>query len=262
MGMRSVIFVIRGKLGHGGWGALVIQCPSSLVERLFRGAVLPAMASRPAQGIQEDDSRSRGRPAASGQFCPVHVAARSRFHAEHMVQHFDSTRFDSLRDITCRIAPRTKSSNQATHKVGFAGVGYRCVAVSRPLLRTRRFCPAGTRCAGKHAGVSTHVARGHCHFLSILGAPENGAPLMRYPGLVYLGKISYGLYVFHMLSLRITDKLLSKYFAVSGLKWYAMRWVCAFGIALIFAAVSFQFLEKPFLRLKRRFTYVPSGAPI
>ena len=99
-------------------------------------------------------------------------------------------------------------------------------------------------------------------FLSILGAPENGAPLMRYPGLVYLGKISYGLYVFHMLSLRITDKLLSKYFAVSGLKWYAMRWVCAFGIALIFAAVSFQFLEKPFLRLKRRFTYVPSGAPI
>jgi peptidoglycan/LPS O-acetylase OafA/YrhL len=52
----------------------------------------------------------------------------------------------------------------------------------------------------------------------------------------YLGKISYGLYVFHAVAIRLTT---SPFLALP------------FTIAL--AAVSYRFLESPFLRLKDRF---------
>ncbi|PYV12594.1 MAG: hypothetical protein DMG23_00610 [Acidobacteria bacterium] len=99
-------------------------------------------------------------------------------------------------------------------------------------------------------------------FLSVLGASQDGAPVMKSPVLVYLGKISYGLYVFHMLVVELIGRLLLKHIGYFGLKYLVARWICAFAATLVLAVISFHCLEKPFLRLKRRFTYVPSGAAI
>ena len=66
------------------------------------------------------------------------------------------------------------------------------------------------------------------------------------PALVYLGRISYGLYVFHIVAIRMVED------------WGPWRYLAAFAITLLMASVSFRFLEQPFLRLKERFTYVHS----
>jgi peptidoglycan/LPS O-acetylase OafA/YrhL len=83
--------------------------------------------------------------------------------------------------------------------------------------------------------------------------------------MTYLGRISYGLYVFHVACLMLVEQaLMSRLLAhlpagtrslllaesvVSGL---------GFVMTLLCAMVSYQFLEKPFLRLKKRFTVVSS----
>jgi len=79
---------------------------------------------------------------------------------------------------------------------------------------------------------------------------------VRPPGvLVYLGKISYGLYVYHTLGSFLAEKL---DFVRSGLPHLIAREALAFSITIVLAAASYKFLESPFLRLKKRFELVRS----
>jgi peptidoglycan/LPS O-acetylase OafA/YrhL len=73
--------------------------------------------------------------------------------------------------------------------------------------------------------------------------------------LQYLGKISYGLYVYHLMSMSIAYKLMP---FDRGVLHAGLRIVAALGITIAIAAVSYMVVEKPFLNLKRRFTYVDS----
>jgi len=74
--------------------------------------------------------------------------------------------------------------------------------------------------------------------------------------LIYLGRISYGLYVFHVLGLFISDHLVAN--QTASLARYALRIGVAFAITVAMAAASYRWLETPFLSLKRRFTHVLS----
>ena len=69
---------------------------------------------------------------------------------------------------------------------------------------------------------------------------------------MYLGRISYGLYVYHGLALGMTDS-------------WVWPTASAFAVTLVAAAVSYHVYELPFLRLKRRFERVSfasrDGAP-
>jgi peptidoglycan/LPS O-acetylase OafA/YrhL len=77
------------------------------------------------------------------------------------------------------------------------------------------------------------------------------------PGiLTYLGKISYGLYVYHLMALHISDVALSG--MRLGPKHAVLRVVAAFALTLGISALSYAMLERPFLRLKERFTWVKS----
>ena len=75
------------------------------------------------------------------------------------------------------------------------------------------------------------------------------------PSLVYLGRISYGLYVFHGLVLFSFRQLLGRRLPHGGL-WL----VPAFALVVAAASLSYRFFEKPFLRLKYRFEMVHSRA--
>jgi peptidoglycan/LPS O-acetylase OafA/YrhL len=73
--------------------------------------------------------------------------------------------------------------------------------------------------------------------------------------LEYLGKISYGLYVYHQMCIWMADRILR---GGSGVLHSVLREILALAITILVAALSYALFEKPFLSLKRRFTYVQS----
>jgi peptidoglycan/LPS O-acetylase OafA/YrhL len=74
--------------------------------------------------------------------------------------------------------------------------------------------------------------------------------------LRYLGKVSYGLYVFHMLALYCVLKLLGG--PVHDARGFLLYWTAGLSLTVAMAAVSYRFLESPFLALKERFASVQS----
>ena len=74
--------------------------------------------------------------------------------------------------------------------------------------------------------------------------------------LVYLGRISYGLYVFHVLGLLISNYVVHD--QTASLFRYGLRVGVAFALTIAMAAISFRWLETPFLNLKQRFAHVLS----
>ncbi len=80
--------------------------------------------------------------------------------------------------------------------------------------------------------------------------------------LVYCGKISYGLYVFHVFWIQMVKSLLGVLGAVpSGrLSYPATYLTLALGATLLTATASYELFEKRFLRLKDRFAVVASRA--
>jgi peptidoglycan/LPS O-acetylase OafA/YrhL len=101
-------------------------------------------------------------------------------------------------------------------------------------------------------------------FVCTLGMPSKFVPQW----LIYLGRISYGLYIFHPLvyfmvfnkigplwshrfhSLQVPDRF-------SDLR-IAAGIVFAFALNIALAHLSYRYFERPFLRLKQRFSFVTS----
>jgi peptidoglycan/LPS O-acetylase OafA/YrhL len=83
--------------------------------------------------------------------------------------------------------------------------------------------------------------------------------------LTYLGRISYGLYVFHVACLLLVEQAVLPRLSAhlpsgtrSLLLAESVMSVLGLIMTLVCAMVSYQLLEKPFLRLKKRFTVVSS----
>jgi peptidoglycan/LPS O-acetylase OafA/YrhL len=89
----------------------------------------------------------------------------------------------------------------------------------------------------------------------LLSVISSSAPLSK-SAFVYLGRISYGLYVFHILGLMLSDYVVPR--GYSSFSFYLLKISVALAITILLSAASFRWLEQPFLRLKRRFTHVVS----
>ncbi len=126
------------------------------------------------------------------------------------------------------------------------------------------------------AGVSALIVRGHSVGLEPADALRWWPTVLEYPLVVlgcvallvafldsgwrsrtleYLGRISYGLYVYHMTCIYLTDRYLG---GEPGLMHAGLRIFVSLGLTLSFAAVSYRLIEQPFLRLKSRFTVIES----
>jgi peptidoglycan/LPS O-acetylase OafA/YrhL len=95
--------------------------------------------------------------------------------------------------------------------------------------------------------------------LSCLGMSLSLAnPVTR--GLAYLGKISYGLYIWHMVALELALKALARPIPLLGDWVDSSTFIAMFALVLTIAIseASYRFLETPFLRLKSRFALIPS----
>jgi peptidoglycan/LPS O-acetylase OafA/YrhL len=90
--------------------------------------------------------------------------------------------------------------------------------------------------------------------VAMIGAPGAGARVLTHPGLTYLGRISYGLYVYHAAGLLAAGLL----FRTNSVKAYALYATSGFALTVLFSSVSYRLLESPFLRMKERFAVVRS----
>jgi len=71
--------------------------------------------------------------------------------------------------------------------------------------------------------------------------------------IVFLGRISFGLYVYHLLAIGFVSALLP---SLPGN--YGTRFLFALALTIALATVSYFVLERPFLTLKKRFEAVPT----
>ena len=97
-------------------------------------------------------------------------------------------------------------------------------------------------------------------FLSLLGFPSKYLP----KPILYLGRISYGLYLFHELVYFLIFSTGGVWLTRLTHALHLAGWrngvgtAFAFCLTVLVAHTSYQLYEKPFLRLKKRFTIVPS----
>lgn len=106
---------------------------------------------------------------------------------------------------------------------------------------------------GLFAAFALLGVAGVCLFLGFYGiklSPQSGA-------FVYMGRISYGLYVFHLFALQACEAMLRRSH-LHGTTYALVQLGCALVLTVTLAALSYRFLETPFLKLKSRFTFVHS----
>ena len=90
-------------------------------------------------------------------------------------------------------------------------------------------------------------------FFSTLGAkiPKKAS------AVIYLGKISFGLYIFHLACVHFATHLARTYFHLQH-DLLPVVWGIGLPLTILVSATSYRYFETPFLRLKERFTVVHS----
>ena len=105
--------------------------------------------------------------------------------------------------------------------------------------------------------VVTYLATASASAMLLVAALRTEAKFLLarpFSWLVYLGRISYGLYVFHLLGLALVPKLLIMNLGIPVN--FEARVLLSFLLTVLLAAASYRWLEQPFLRMKKRFSRV------
>jgi peptidoglycan/LPS O-acetylase OafA/YrhL len=178
-------------------------------------------------------------------FCYVHVGTAYVYNA------FD-TRFDSLA-VGCLAAVMT----QSPRVLAVAEVVARCsvypmfvallIAVSRSLPLTYHYS----------LGFSVEAALIGVAMLQLVQLASR--PTWRWldhPAVAYLGKISYPMYLYH----GICNSFSSQIFRDPSRLY--LRLALALALTIVLGTISFYLVERPFLRLRQRFTHRPAQGPL
>jgi len=138
--------------------------------------------------------------------------------------------------------------------------GYACWLLASIVCEVNADAPHMATMLQSVSGWLLILAGVMCFFLSLYGASARFMPKI----LVYLGRISYGMYVFHITMFWIVFRICKDELTTISMKLGLEDWkdevgiVIAFMATVVISVLSYYFLEKPFLRLKKRFTLVPS----
>ena len=159
---------------------------------------------------------------------------------------------------------RTPQWNLVLRLLGIV-TGITCLFVASVYLGVQADTPSSTVLQAP-LGWALVLAATILFFLSLLGTPGRYLP----KPMVYLGRISYGLYLFHELIYTLVFHVWKARLVRLSAVLHLRNWtggvgtLIAFCTTIFLAHLSYQFYERPFLRLKRRFTFIPSrdDAPV
>jgi peptidoglycan/LPS O-acetylase OafA/YrhL len=140
------------------------------------------------------------------------------------------------------------------------GSGLACWIIAQTVFRVRGWEPF-TTVGQAFAGWPLILAGCVLFLLSFLGIGANRIPHW----IAYLGRISYGLYIYHSLIYMLVFRYLAPHIwhmQQPNSSWHLpVVWTlvaCVLAISIVIAHFSYRLLEKPFLRIKERFALVPS----
>ncbi len=165
--------------------------------------------------------------------------------------------FTRLDPIAFGVLIATSLHGKATTLTGITRSAFTLLGVTL-LLGVSYFADIGTAKPVTWAGtlIGYPLVAASC---ALIVAATIGSPVvfLRWNSLRYLGKVSYGLYVYHELAIFLTNKMLGQ--LVPGTITRTLIEVAlALLITIAISALSYAVLETPFLKLKRRFTFVES----
>jgi peptidoglycan/LPS O-acetylase OafA/YrhL len=75
---------------------------------------------------------------------------------------------------------------------------------------------------------------------------------------IYLGRISYGLYVFHSLVIHTVDVPFRHHEPLFGSTMMLLKGSAALGLTILIASLSYRFFETPFLKMKKHHEVIAS----
>jgi peptidoglycan/LPS O-acetylase OafA/YrhL len=108
----------------------------------------------------------------------------------------------------------------------------------------------------QYASVPSYIARNSiilCGVILIVGAScikQQSAIAPPLKGLIYLGKISYGIYLYHkVIAFLFVFSLVKLGVSINPI----LGFVSCIVITLLVSAISYKYLEMPFLRMKKKF---------
>lgn len=111
------------------------------------------------------------------------------------------------------------------------------------------------------ANIINHEVMACLSTALIIGqAQRTGLINLDIPVMDYLGKISYGIYVIHPLIIFSLGWILNGWLSKDNALHYVLVYLLCTAGTLLTAHLSYQYWEKPFLRLKRRYMRVRSAA--
>ncbi len=130
----------------------------------------------------------------------------------------------------------------------FAAIAFLAVVISRGYLPRFGRPPAGSAFSVLGINLLFFGLVG----LTILGAGRSSLAWMRRRWLVRVGTISYGLYVYHFIFLLLGADIFRALGARGRPLWLG---VLSMALAYLVAVLSWKYVEKPLLDLKRKFSY-------
>ena len=160
--------------------------------------------------------------------------------------------------LSIALKGRTPQWSLAVRLLGVVG-GIVCLFVASVYCGVQADTPSSTVLQAP-LGWALVLAGTILFFLGLLGTPARYFP----KPIVYLGRISYGLYLLHELAYTLVFHVWKAQLVRLSESLHLAEWtggvgtVIALCATILVAHLSYQFYERPFLRLKQRFTFIPS----
>ncbi|GAA4364678.1 acyltransferase [Hymenobacter saemangeumensis] len=93
-----------------------------------------------------------------------------------------------------------------------------------------------------------------------LAQTDTSVVSLRHKWLDYLGRISYGLYMLHGIAVVVGIRVASLLVADASPAHHLLTFLVAVVVSILLAALSYHYLETPFLTIKKRFARIQSGS--